>query len=69
MQWYSKGLLVCATCSVYGLWLIAMSANGRVVRWLRGFGDVRTAQTVIGAFMQLPLPAYLYLGFRTGMLG
>jgi hypothetical protein len=51
------------------LWLIAMSANGRVVRWLRGFGDVRTAQTVIGAFMQLPLPAYLYLGFRTGMLG
>lgn len=54
---------------MYGLWLLGMSWNGKTVSWLRGFGDVRTAQTVIGALMQLPFPGYLYLGFRTGMLG
>jgi hypothetical protein len=65
---YRAGLLICVGIALYGLWLISLSWRGKTVTWLRGFGDVRKTQVALGLLMQLPLPAYLWLGASTGIL-
>lgn len=64
---FTSGLLTLVGLSLYGIYLAVLAMLKNPVT-LKGITLSITGRTILAIFLQLPLIAYLWIGYTTGLL-